>query len=107
MTVTPEKLYEAARLIAGTAEYAEAKGMPGHAQQLADRADLVESWARDLTHYRRDGVEVTAEWTRYIESATAEFLAFAGYPQQEQERGRHAPEPEQRRRPMQRNERGR
>ena len=97
MTVTPENLHKSARLIAAAAKEIEAKGMPDHAQQLADRASQVESWAWNLTHYRRDGVKVSVEWINQIGSATDEFLAFAGHPQQEQARGRHISKPEQRR----------
>ena len=105
MNVTPENLHKSARLIAGVAQDARAKGMPDHAQQLADRASQVESWARNLTHYRRDGVEVSAEWIDQIGSATDEFLALAGHPQQEQARGRHISEPERRRNRARRPER--
>ena len=105
MTVTPENLHKSARLIAAAAKEIETKGMPDHAEQLADRARQVEYWAKDLKRYRTNGVKVSAEWIDQIGSATDEFLAFAGHPQKEQARGRHISEPKQRRNRARRPER--
>ena len=78
--LTPENLSNAAVLIAEAAQDAEAKGLPGHAQQLTDRSKQVQSWANNLASYVRDGERLPPKVEQYIAAGTNEFLQFAGHP---------------------------